>query len=64
MEETLHFVNPLMELLKRGTRDSSNPMKYKSLSLFYKLLEHFAKDRNPFAAVIYKKLTFSVIENH
>jgi hypothetical protein len=29
----------------------------------FRLLDHFANDRNPFAAILYKKLTFSLIEN-
>lgn len=39
-------------------------MRVTSLVLMFKLLDHFASERNPYASIIYKKLTFSLIENH
>jgi hypothetical protein len=29
----------------------------------FRMLDHFARERNPYAAVVYKKLTFSLVEN-
>ena len=35
-----------------------------SLAKLFEILEYLASDRNPLAAIVYKKLTFSLIENH
>jgi hypothetical protein len=50
--------------MKKGTRDSSSVLKFFSLNMLFRLLDKLATDRNPFAAVLYKKLTFSLIENY
>jgi hypothetical protein len=33
------------------------------MTSLFALLDDFARDRNPYAAILYKKLTFSLIEN-
>lgn len=50
--------------MKKGTRDTSTIMKYFSLENLFRLLDKLAIERNPFAAVLYKKLTFSLVENY
>lgn len=45
-------------------RDHSKLLKILSITLLFKLLDRFAAERNPYAAVIYKKLTFSLMEEH
>ena len=39
-------------------------MRIKSLTSLFFLLENFANQRHKIAPIIYKKLTFSLIENH
>ena len=49
--------------MKKATRERSQVLKYFSMNSLFNLLDMFAKDRNPYAAILYKKLTFSLIEN-
>ncbi len=39
-------------------------MRYTLLQLLFNLLDEFASKRNPYASIVYKKLTFLFIENH
>ena len=39
-------------------------LKIFTMGLMFRLLEDFAVERNRFAPIIYKTLTFSLIENH
>ncbi|KRX04789.1 Armadillo-type fold [Pseudocohnilembus persalinus] len=64
VEETVDASEIILDKLKRGTRDSNQILKYQAINLLFKLLDYLAQDRNPYAAIIYKKLTFSLIENH
>lgn len=50
--------------MKKATRESQNVLKFFSLNSLFRLLDKLATERNPFAAVLYKKLTFSLIENY
>jgi hypothetical protein len=63
-EEELKQTNNILDLLKRATRDKSEILKLIALNCLFRLLDNLAQDRNPIAATIYKKMTFSVIENH
>ncbi|CAD8193441.1 unnamed protein product [Paramecium pentaurelia] len=63
-EEDQNYPNQYLFLMKKGTRDSSNNLKYFSLNMLFRLLDKLATDRNPYAAVLYKKLTFTLIENY
>ncbi|CAD8109737.1 unnamed protein product [Paramecium sonneborni] len=63
-EEDQNYPNQFLFLMKKGTRDSSNNLKYFSLNMLFRLLDKLATDRNPYAAVLYKKLTFTLIENY
>lgn len=51
-------------MLKKATRDRLSTLKFTALTLLFKLLENFATERNQYAPIIYKLLTFSLIENH
>lgn len=53
-----------MTLIKRGIREPSEIMRYTLLELLFNLLDEFASKRNPYASIVYKKLTFLFIENH
>jgi len=50
--------------MKKCTRDASNVLKFFSLNHLFRLLDKLATERNPYAAVLYKKLTFTLIENY
>ena len=50
--------------MKKCTRDSSNVLKFFSLNNLFRLLDKLATERNPYAAVLYKKLTLTLIENY
>lgn len=64
IEETTQQYNLILDALKRSTRDSEFILKIEAFLLLFKLLDSFASERNPYAAIIYKKLTFSLMENH
>lgn len=54
----------IIQALKRGCRDPSPVVSAASTNLLFHLLDSFAKDRNMFASIIYKTLTFILIENY
>ena len=62
-EDNQNLATQVLFLAKRATRQSNQVLKYVTLQCMFRLLDSFAKERNPFAAVVYKKLTFSLIEN-
>ena len=64
IEETLSIANTLLDILKRAMRDHSQILKIISVTQLFRLLDYFASERNPYASVIYKKLTFSLMEEH
>jgi hypothetical protein len=53
-----------MGYIKRGIRESSEIMRFTLLELLFNLLDEFASKRNPYASIVYKKITFLFIENH
>eukprot|EP01022_Parablepharisma_sp_SALTPOND_P005532 TRINITY_DN1227_c0_g1_i1.p1 TRINITY_DN1227_c0_g1~~TRINITY_DN1227_c0_g1_i1.p1 ORF type:complete len:1400 (-),score=306.14 TRINITY_DN1227_c0_g1_i1:7123-11322(-) len=52
----------VLNVLMRATRDKSQALQYYALSLLFELLEEFGASKRPFAPIIYKALTFSLIE--
>ena len=52
----------IMSVLKKGARDRSKVVSLLSMNLMSALLDDFAKDRNKYAPIIYKALTFILIE--
>eukprot|EP00825_Cyclidium_porcatum_P011874 TRINITY_DN16144_c0_g1_i3.p1 TRINITY_DN16144_c0_g1~~TRINITY_DN16144_c0_g1_i3.p1 ORF type:complete len:441 (-),score=70.91 TRINITY_DN16144_c0_g1_i3:109-1431(-) len=64
IEETLGIANNILDMLKKAVRDKSDILKIGSYRFQFTLLDNFAQQRNPYAAIVYKKLTFSLMENH
>lgn len=64
IEETPGLTEKTLDLLKKGSRDRHFCLQIGCLAKLFELLDYLASDRNPLAALIYKKLTFSFIENH
>lgn len=64
IEETLDQVNDIMNQIKKGIRDQSQIMRFTLMEIMFDLLDQFASKRNPYASIVYKKLTFLFIENH
>jgi hypothetical protein len=64
LEEELDRVNEVMGLIKRGIREGTEVVRFSLLELLFSLLDEFASKKNPYASVVYKKLTFLFIENH
>lgn len=63
-EEEQSLPTQFLFVAKRATRERSASLRYIALSCLFRLLETFATERNPYAAILYKKLTFSLIENY
>ena len=53
----------ILNLLKRASREKNILLKITSITFLFKLLENFAKIKNFNAPIVYKILTFSLIEN-
>ena len=51
----------IVQVLKRGCDNQSRVIRSTSISLLFHLLDFFAQERNKFAPVVYKTLTFKVI---
>jgi hypothetical protein len=51
-----------MSCLKKGCRDRSKAVSILSMNLMFSLLDSFAVDRNKFAPMLYKALTFIMID--
>lgn len=54
----------LINNLKKTIREKSKPLKFISITFLFKLLNFFALNKNQSASVVYKILTFSIIENY
>lgn len=54
----------VLRLIKKGCREDQKMYKYTCTTLLFKLLDVFSVDRNKFAPIIYKTLTFLLVENH
>ena len=64
IEETLDQVNNIMMYMKRGIREDSQVMRFCLMEMMFDLLDEFANKKNPYASIVYKKITFLFIENH
>ena len=64
VEEKAEFSDLIIRLLQRANRDKYTALQICSVALLFRLLQNFAMDRNPFALMIYKTLTFTLVENH
>jgi len=54
----------IIRLLQRANRDKAIGLQTTSVALLFTLLHNFAFDRNHFALLIYKTLTFALVENY
>jgi len=52
----------IMQVLKKGCRDKSKALSILSMNLMSSLLDVFSKERNKYAPIIYKAMTFILIE--
>ena len=64
IEEVPQRSEEVLRLIKKGCRENSKMFKYTCSTFLFKLLEVFSVDRNRFAPIIYKTLTFLLIKNH
>lgn len=64
VEDIVGLINSILDRLKKGARDHSETLKLSAYNLQFLLLDNFAQMKNPQAALIYKKLTFYLMENH
>ena len=53
-----------MSVLKKGCRDKSKAVSILSMNLMFSLLDSFAADRNRFAPILYKALTFIMVDSY
>lgn len=51
-----------MRILKKASRDIRKTLTIVSIELMFRLLERFASERHSFAPVLYKTLTFLLVE--
>jgi len=56
--------NEIVKMLHGFCKQSNTPSKISILSMMFELLESFAGQKNKFAPVLYKSLTYILIENH
>ena len=64
VEQKEEISNHVLTMLKRSTRDKNIALQLFSISHLFNLLETFANSKNQHAPIIYKALTFSLVENH
>lgn len=53
----------LFNLLKRATREKKYILRYSSITFLFNLLKNFGLSKSSKAPIVYKLLTFSLIEN-
>jgi len=54
----------IQQVLKKGARDRLKNLSVMSVSLMMSLLHEFAKQRNEYAPILYKSLTFILVESY
>ncbi|OMJ93856.1 hypothetical protein SteCoe_3045 [Stentor coeruleus] len=64
IENHEYLANEIIATLKKGWRDKLNILKFACIGKAFQLLEVFSGERNPFAPIIYKTLTFYLVENY
>ena len=52
----------VLNLLKKGARDVKQTLSIISIELMFRLLENFAAERHSYAPILYKTLTFILVE--
>jgi hypothetical protein len=64
LEEKDEIASAVLSALKRGSRERHRLIQHFALSKLFHMLEVFTLDRNPYAPILYKTLTFSLVENY
>lgn len=64
IEENHEVAQAILTVLKRGCRDRNRILRTVAFEQMFKLLHHFSLNRDQFAPIIYKSLTFLLIEFH
>ena len=64
IEESETLMNLIMSLLNRTCRDASDILKYVSIGILFYLLEFFAERKSSYAPIIYRTLTFLLVETY
>jgi hypothetical protein len=64
IEEQEEIANSILTCLKRGIREKSKMLCFSCVASLFHLLEVFSNERNQYAPIVYKMLTFSLVENY
>ena len=64
VENQLWFFNTILTILKKTVRESPFSLKLAALTHLFHLLDTLASQKSPFASIIYKSLTFALIEHY
>jgi hypothetical protein len=54
----------ILSVLRKGARDRSKAISILSMNLMSALLDSFSKARNNYAPILYKAMTFILIESY
>ena len=57
-------MNQFLFLLKKASRDRNQVLRYYALECLFRVLDHLATSKNAYAALIYKRAAFALIENY
>ena len=63
IEQKKECAEYVIKSLQRAIRDKSSSLQILALGILFKLLDQFAIEKNTYAAVIYKTVTFALVEN-
>lgn len=58
------YADNIIKMAQRANRDKNESLQLVSLALLFKLLDAFASERNPYSPIVYKTITFALVENH
>jgi len=64
VEEKAEYADTIIKLSQRANRDKNEVLQLSSLAMLFRLLDVFASEKNPYAPIVYKTLTFALVENH
>lgn len=62
IQEKGDVAQAILTMFKRGCRDRSRNLRTVCCEMMFQMLENFAQERNSFAPILYKSLTFLLIE--
>ena len=64
IQEKREISEQVLRLIKKGCRSYNKPLRYASLTYMFRLLDLFSIERNNYAPIFYKTLTFLLVEHH